>query len=135
MNMRSGMNAFLKDVDVTFRRDNDTNRPRINKPGSRLTGNRRNAGVLLLGLILAATKTQQPCSRSTSPHSAISQLVERSGEIVRAAVGVEGEEFLHLLGGVPPSPMTSPSASTTNRRTSCIVRSSFGPAQSFADNV
>jgi ATP-binding cassette subfamily E protein 1 len=30
------MNHFLKRLDVTFRRDRNTNRPRINKPGSRL---------------------------------------------------------------------------------------------------
>ncbi|MGE4274510.1 MAG: ribosome biogenesis/translation initiation ATPase RLI [Candidatus Methanomethylophilaceae archaeon] len=34
--MRSGMNRFLKDVDITFRRDNETHRPRINKSESRL---------------------------------------------------------------------------------------------------
>ncbi len=32
--MREGMNLFLKDVGITFRRDGDTRRPRINKPGS-----------------------------------------------------------------------------------------------------
>ncbi len=32
--MRDGMNLFLKNVGITFRRDGDTNRPRINKPGS-----------------------------------------------------------------------------------------------------
>ncbi len=34
--MRDGMNRFLKMVDITFRRDNETNRPRINKSGSSL---------------------------------------------------------------------------------------------------
>ena len=29
-----GMNAFLKTLDVSFRRDPETHRPRINKPGS-----------------------------------------------------------------------------------------------------
>ena len=29
--MRKGMNMFLKDVGITFRRDPDTNRPRVNK--------------------------------------------------------------------------------------------------------
>jgi ATP-binding cassette subfamily E protein 1 len=42
--MRGGMNLFLKQVDVTFRRDNDTNRPRINKPGSRLDREQKAAG-------------------------------------------------------------------------------------------
>ncbi|HIF37583.1 MAG TPA: ribosome biogenesis/translation initiation ATPase RLI [Marine Group III euryarchaeote] len=35
-NMRKGMNIFLERVGVTFRRDKNTNRPRINKPESRL---------------------------------------------------------------------------------------------------
>ncbi|MEM3717149.1 ATP-binding cassette domain-containing protein, partial [Thermofilum sp.] len=34
MNMRDGMNLFLRNVGITFRRDPDTKRPRINKPGS-----------------------------------------------------------------------------------------------------
>jgi len=35
LSMHEGMNEFLKDIDITFRRDPDTGRPRINKPGSR----------------------------------------------------------------------------------------------------
>ena len=35
-NMREGMNSFLGKVGITFRRDKNTYRPRINKPGSRL---------------------------------------------------------------------------------------------------
>jgi ATP-binding cassette subfamily E protein 1 len=42
--MRQGMNMFLAMVDVTFRRDNDTNRPRINKPGSRLDREQKSKG-------------------------------------------------------------------------------------------
>jgi len=34
MGMREGMNTFLGNLDVTFRRDQRTGRPRINKPGS-----------------------------------------------------------------------------------------------------
>jgi len=34
--MEKGMNLFLSDLDITLRRDNDSNRPRINKPGSRM---------------------------------------------------------------------------------------------------
>jgi len=34
--MRQGMNTFLERVGITFRRDKNTYRPRINKPGSRL---------------------------------------------------------------------------------------------------
>ncbi|GGM53069.1 ribosome biogenesis/translation initiation ATPase RLI [Haloarcula argentinensis] len=34
--MRKGMNTFLSSVGITFRRDNRTGRPRVNKPGSQL---------------------------------------------------------------------------------------------------
>ena len=34
--MREGMNKFLKEIEITFRRDPDTNRPRVNKMDSRL---------------------------------------------------------------------------------------------------
>jgi ATP-binding cassette subfamily E protein 1 len=30
------MNKFLSDLNITFRRDEDTARPRVNKQGSRL---------------------------------------------------------------------------------------------------
>jgi len=42
--MREGMNMFLKQMDITFRRDADTNRPRINKKGSRLDREQREKG-------------------------------------------------------------------------------------------
>lgn len=42
--MRSGMNLFLKMIDVTFRRDTETNRPRINKPESRLDREQKGKG-------------------------------------------------------------------------------------------
>lgn len=34
--MREGMNRFLRGLDLTFRRDEDTKRPRVNKPDSKL---------------------------------------------------------------------------------------------------
>src|SRR5438093_1365949 len=42
--MREGMNRFLTLVEVTFRRDTDTNRPRINKLDSRLDREQKTAG-------------------------------------------------------------------------------------------
>ncbi|MCK4265794.1 MAG: ATP-binding cassette domain-containing protein, partial [Thermoplasmata archaeon] len=42
--MREGMNRFLKNVDITFRRDNETNRPRINKADSRLDRKQKSSG-------------------------------------------------------------------------------------------
>ena len=42
--MREGMNAFLKGIGITFRRDEETRRPRVNKPGSRLDRAQRDSG-------------------------------------------------------------------------------------------
>jgi ATP-binding cassette subfamily E protein 1 len=42
--MREGMNEFLSNLDVTFRRDERTGRPRINKPGSQLDKQQKRDG-------------------------------------------------------------------------------------------
>ncbi|APW97601.1 ribosome biogenesis/translation initiation ATPase RLI [Halobiforma lacisalsi AJ5] len=42
--MRDGMNEFLANLDVTFRRDDRTSRPRINKPGSQLDKEQKSQG-------------------------------------------------------------------------------------------
>ena len=42
--MREGMNSFLSNLDITFRRDERTSRPRINKPGSQLDREQKSAG-------------------------------------------------------------------------------------------
>ncbi len=42
--MRKGMNLFLEEVGVTFRRDPRTGRPRVNKPGSRLDEEQKKTG-------------------------------------------------------------------------------------------
>jgi ATP-binding cassette subfamily E protein 1 len=42
--MREGMNEFLANLDITFRRDERTARPRINKPGSQLDREQKGAG-------------------------------------------------------------------------------------------
>lgn len=42
--MRDGMNRFLADLDITFRRDERVGRPRINKPGSQLDREQKNQG-------------------------------------------------------------------------------------------
>jgi ATP-binding cassette subfamily E protein 1 len=49
MEMRDGMNRFLKDVDITFRRDQDTDRPRINKKDSRLDREQKAKGEYYYG--------------------------------------------------------------------------------------
>jgi ATP-binding cassette, sub-family E, member 1 len=41
---RQGMNGFLKSVGITLRRDKDSRRPRINKPGSALDREQKEAG-------------------------------------------------------------------------------------------
>lgn len=42
--MREGMNRFLREVGITFRRDAETNRPRINKLNSRLDREQKEMG-------------------------------------------------------------------------------------------
>jgi len=49
MEMRDGMNQFLKDVQITFRRDPDSGRPRINKRDSRLDREQKSKGEYYYG--------------------------------------------------------------------------------------
>ena len=42
--LREGMNLFLSEMGVTFRRDPDTKRPRINKPDSKLDKDQKSSG-------------------------------------------------------------------------------------------
>lgn len=42
--LHEGMNRFLKNVDITFRRDEETHRPRVNKPDSYMDRNQRKEG-------------------------------------------------------------------------------------------
>ncbi|WP_207591858.1 ribosome biogenesis/translation initiation ATPase RLI [Halomontanus rarus] len=42
--MREGMNDFLSNLDITFRRDERTSRPRINKPDSQLDSQQKREG-------------------------------------------------------------------------------------------
>ncbi|WP_435159604.1 ribosome biogenesis/translation initiation ATPase RLI [Haladaptatus sp. DFWS20] len=42
--MRDGMNDFLANLDITFRRDENVGRPRINKPGSQLDRKQKSEG-------------------------------------------------------------------------------------------
>jgi len=44
--IEEGMNIFLKDLEITLRRDKDSRRPRINKPGSRLDREQKEEGRL-----------------------------------------------------------------------------------------
>jgi len=47
--MEEGMNFFLKDVSITFRRDEISKRPRANKPGSQLDREQKSSGKLYYG--------------------------------------------------------------------------------------
>ena len=49
LEMRDGMNEFLKDVDITFRRDHESSRPRINKKDSRLDREQKANGEYYYG--------------------------------------------------------------------------------------
>lgn len=44
--MEEGMNVFLRDLNITMRRDKESNRPRINKPGSRMDREQKETGKL-----------------------------------------------------------------------------------------
>ncbi len=44
MGKERGMNIFLKDLGITYRRDVDTGRPRVNKPGSKLDREQKERG-------------------------------------------------------------------------------------------
>ena len=44
LSLRKGMNLFLSDADVTFRRDVESHRPRINKPSSRKDREQKSSG-------------------------------------------------------------------------------------------
>ena len=44
--MEQGMNEFLREIDVTLRRDEESKRPRINKPESRLDREQKETGKL-----------------------------------------------------------------------------------------
>ena len=44
-----GINQFLKGVGITFRKDNETFRPRANKPGSQKDREQRDKGIYYLG--------------------------------------------------------------------------------------
>ena len=44
MRLEEGMNVFLEDMSITFRRDQDTKRPRVNKEDSRLDKEQKKAG-------------------------------------------------------------------------------------------
>lgn len=46
MAMEAGMNMFLKDLGVTFRRDEENHRPRANKPGSQMDREQKSSGKL-----------------------------------------------------------------------------------------
>jgi len=41
--LRKGMNLFLKDMNITFRRDPETKRPRVNKEGSKMDRHQKKA--------------------------------------------------------------------------------------------
>jgi Predicted ATPase, RNase L inhibitor (RLI) homolog len=45
LSMAEGMNQFLEDLGVTFRRDERNNRPRINKPGSQKDQEQKRNGM------------------------------------------------------------------------------------------
>ncbi len=58
--LRRGMNTFLKEMDVTFRRDSITRRPRVNKEGSRLDLMQKDIGEYYYTHVRPHTETPTP---------------------------------------------------------------------------
>jgi ATP-binding cassette subfamily E protein 1 len=50
MSLREAMNFFLSDMGITFRRDPETKRPRINKPESKLDKEQKSSGEFYYAL-------------------------------------------------------------------------------------
>jgi len=44
MNKKDGMNRLLKTLSITYRRDESTGRPRVNKEGGRLDRQQKESG-------------------------------------------------------------------------------------------
>jgi len=44
MRREDGMNMFLKELAITYRRDDTTGRPRVNKEGGRLDRDQKSSG-------------------------------------------------------------------------------------------
>jgi len=44
LKLEHGMNVFLEEMGVTFRRDQETKRPRVNKEGSKLDKEQKSKG-------------------------------------------------------------------------------------------
>jgi ATP-binding cassette subfamily E protein 1 len=61
--LRNGMNLFLKDMDVTFRRDSITRRPRVNKEGSRLDLMQKDLGEYYYTRVNPQTETSAPAGK------------------------------------------------------------------------
>ena len=59
--LRKGMNQFLKAMNVTFRRDSTTRRPRVNKEGSRLDTMQKDLGEYYY------TKIRPPSDNNPTP--------------------------------------------------------------------
>jgi ATP-binding cassette subfamily E protein 1 len=63
--LRKGMNLFLKEMDVTFRRDSVTRRPRVNKEGSRLDNMQKEIGEYYYTRV----RPQTDAKAETKPHA------------------------------------------------------------------
>jgi ATP-binding cassette subfamily E protein 1 len=57
-----GMNIFLKEVGLTYRRDVNSGRPRVNKPGSKLDREQKERGAYYY---VATQKEEQEKDAST----------------------------------------------------------------------
>ena len=65
VDLRSGMNLFLKDMNITFRRDPHSGRPRVNKIGSRLDQIQKQKGEYYYITTATEARTELPEEEET----------------------------------------------------------------------
>jgi ATP-binding cassette, sub-family E, member 1 len=65
--LRKGMNLFLKEMDVTFRRDSVTRRPRVNKEGSRMDLMQKDLGEYYYTRVRPQTETAPASAPAGKP--------------------------------------------------------------------
>ena len=64
--LHEGMNRFLRDVDITFRRDEETQRPRVNKPDSYIERQQKESGEYVLQTLDASLLKNITCDIITN---------------------------------------------------------------------
>jgi ATP-binding cassette subfamily E protein 1 len=97
----SGMNKFLKLMDITFRRDPTNFRPRINKLNSQKDQEQKGAGnyFLMEGQLEEEKKEEEKEGKKLKPAKSGEPKGEGSDEAKTKAKGADGAAESHVKGG------------------------------------